>query len=77
MHDIEKPFWWYELRDWLRQEFIRCMRERRAFPKERLQLLNHAEDIVARWEGLQREYSASERATSMRRGRLTPDGPAS
>ncbi len=36
MHDIEKPFWWYELRDWLRQEFIRCMRERRAFPKERL-----------------------------------------
>ena len=69
----EKPLWWYELRDLLRREFIRCMREQRTFPQERRDLLDRVEDIVAQWEGIQRERS---RCMGMRDA-LTPDTPGS
>lgn len=69
----EKPFWWYELRDLLRREFIRCMREQRTFPPERRHLLDRVEDIVAQWEGIQRERS---RSMGMR-DRIGTDAPRS
>lgn len=54
MIHADEPVWWYELRDLLRSDFIRCMEEGRAFPRTRQTLLNHVEDIVVRLEEAQR-----------------------
>lgn len=54
MIHADEPVWWYELRDLLRTDFIRCMEEGRSFPATRQTLLNHVEDIVVRLEEARR-----------------------
>lgn len=53
MHRADTPVWWYELRDLLRADFIRCMKEDRPFPQTRQQLLDEVEDLVVRLEQVQ------------------------
>lgn len=50
MPPADAPIWWYELRDLLRADFIRCMEEGRPFPRTRQHLLDEVEDIVVRLE---------------------------
>ncbi len=54
MVHADEPVWWYELRDLLRSDFIRCMEEGRTFPHTRQALLDRVEDLVVRLEEARR-----------------------
>lgn len=74
MRCAKEPFWWYELRDLLRREFIRSMKEGRSFPQTRQHLLDHVEDTVARWERAQLR-SSERRAYASVETQAGPDRP--
>ena len=54
MNAADELAFWYELRDLLRSDFIRCMEQGRPFPRARQHMLDRVEDVVAGAERLKR-----------------------
>lgn len=59
MHSAEDVVNWYDLRDRLRSDFIRCMEEGHFFPRIRQRMLDRVEDVVAQMEHQQRAGASS------------------
>lgn len=64
MHSPEELIPWYELRDRLRSDFIRCMEAGRPFPRIRQRMLDRVEDVVVQMERQQQVALTNESGVS-------------